>query len=93
MPKKHQRWPAKMAAGRNNPKKSTVITTGTYKKQEVFEAQAKRHEDPGTTPQKAKVPPSRDLRMGRTHEADSQERIQEPEPRSGSDSNARKPRY
>jgi hypothetical protein len=39
------------------------------------------------------VPPSRDLRMGRTHEADSQERIQEPEPRSGSDSNARKPRY
>src|SRR6266566_436328 len=35
---------------------------------------------------------SRDLRMGRTHKADSQERIQEPEPRSGSDSNARKPR-
>ena len=92
MPKRHQRWPAKMVAGRNNPKKSTVITTGTYKKQETFQEQAKRHEDPGATPQEAKVPPSRDPRMGRTREADSRERILEREPRSGSDSNASKPR-
>ncbi len=92
MPKRHQGWSAKKVAGRNNPKKSTVITTGTYKKQETFQEQAQRHEDPGATPQEAKVPPSRDMRMGRTHKADSRERIQEREPRSGSDSNARKPR-
>jgi hypothetical protein len=79
-------------AGRNNPDKSTAITTGTYKEPETYQEQARRHENPGALPQKAKAPPSRDLRMGQTHKADSQERIQEPEPRSGSDSNARNPR-
>lgn len=92
MPKRHQQWSAKKVAGRNNPKKSTVITTGTYKKQETFQVQAQRHEDPTAIPQEAKVPPSRDMRMGRTHKADSRECIQERRPRSGSDSNARKPR-
>jgi len=81
-----------MVAGRHHPKKSTVITTGTYKKPETFQEQAKRHENPGATPQEAKVPPSRDTLMGLPHKAVSQELIREKEPRSGSDSNASKPR-
>jgi hypothetical protein len=92
MAKKHQQRPAKIAAGHNNPRKSTVITTGSYKKHETYQAQAARHENPGVQAQEAKVPPSRDMRMGRTHVADSQERIQDKEPRSGSESNARNPR-
>ncbi|WP_220206813.1 hypothetical protein [Reticulibacter mediterranei] len=92
MPKRHQQRPAKIAAGHNHPQKSTVITTGTYKKHETYQAQAARHENPNVQPQEAKVPPSRDMSMGRTHRAESQERIQDKESRSGTDSNARNPR-
>jgi hypothetical protein len=88
MAKKHQQRPAKIAAGHNNPRKSTVITTGTYKKHETYQAQTAAHANPGVQPQEAKVPPSRDMRMGRTHVADSRERIHDKETRSGSDSNA-----
>jgi hypothetical protein len=33
--------------GHNNPDKSVNITTGTPKKHETYEAQARGHEDPG----------------------------------------------
>jgi hypothetical protein len=92
MAKKHQQRPAKIAAGHNNPRKSTVITTGTYKKHETYQAQAARHENPGVQAPEAKVHPSRDMRMGRTHVADSRARIHDKESRSGSESNARNPR-
>jgi len=92
MAKKHQQRPAKVAAGHNNPRKSTVITTGTYKKHETYQAQVASHANPGVLPQEANVPPSRDMSMGRTHQASSQERLQDKEPRSGTDSNAGNPR-
>ena len=57
MPKRHQQRPAKEIHGRNNPEKSTVVTTGEYKKKETYEEQAREHENPAKLPQKAKVPP------------------------------------
>jgi hypothetical protein len=32
--------------GPNNPRKSVTITTGSYKKKETYEQQARAHEDP-----------------------------------------------
>ncbi|HEU5229544.1 MAG TPA: hypothetical protein VFU49_17130 [Ktedonobacteraceae bacterium] len=92
MPKRHQQWPAKKSAGRNNPKKSTEITTGTYKKPETYHEQAMEHENPGKLPQDAKVPPERDPTMGITLQADSRAAAAQSETRSGSDSNAHNPR-
>jgi hypothetical protein len=92
MAKKHQQRSAKIVAGHNNPRKSTVITTGSYKKPETYQAQAARHENPGAQAQAAKAPPARDMSMGRTRQADSRQRIQDKETRSGSDSNAGKHR-
>ena len=40
--------------GHNDPSKSVPITTGSYKKHETYEAQARRHEDPGKQPQAQK---------------------------------------
>jgi len=37
MPKRHQQRTAKEIHGRNKSEKSTVITTGTYKKKETYE--------------------------------------------------------
>ncbi len=92
MPKRHQQRPAKELAGRNNPKKSTTITTGTYKKSETSREQALEHENPTITPQEAKVPPSIDFSEGRSHKADSRLMTEEGEKRSGSASNANKHR-
>jgi len=92
MPKRHQQRRAKESAGRNNPKKSTVITTGPYKKPETAREQAFEHKDPYKVAQEAKVPPRWDPSEGRTHEADSQAMMEEGERRIGSDSNANKPR-
>lgn len=93
MPKRHQQRPAKLTRGRNNPKKSTVITTGTYKKEETYEVQAREHENLAKLPQEAKVPPQRVLPPEMTtHEADSRATMEEGERRSGSDSNAHKHR-
>ncbi|HEX6543850.1 MAG TPA: hypothetical protein VF040_18995 [Ktedonobacterales bacterium] len=72
--------------GHNNPKKSTPITTGTYKKRETYHKQAIEHENTNPLPQEAKNewhnyedPAMKDLtkrdRVGRSK-------------RSGSDSNA-----
>lgn len=40
--------------GHNNPKKSTPITTGTYKKPETRRKQAIEHQNPDPQPQEAK---------------------------------------
>src|SRR5438874_11012125 len=93
MPKRHQQRPAKEIHGRNKAAKSTVITTGTYKKKETYEEQARAHENPAKLPQKAKVPPKRVISPEvTTKEQDSEARMEEGERRSGSDSNARGPR-
>src|SRR5437588_9791134 len=92
MPKRHQQRPAKEAAGRNNPEKSTEITTGTYKKHETYEKQAAEHKTTEGLPQDAKVPPHTDPSEGRPKKAESQVMEEMGEKRSGSDSNAHKPR-
>ncbi len=93
MPKRHQQRPAKEIHGRNKAEKSTVITTGTYKKKETYEEQAREHENPAKLPQKAKVPPTRVIPPEvTTKEADSEAMMEEGEHRSGSDSNANRPR-
>ena len=93
MPKRHQQRPAKEIHGRNNPEKSTVITTGAYKKEETYKEQARKHENPAKLPQKAKVPPKRVIPPEvTTKKQDSKAMMEEGEHRSGSDSNANNPR-
>jgi hypothetical protein len=92
MPKRHQQRPAKESAGRNNPEKSTVITTGTSKTQETYKKQIAEHQATDKVAQEAKVQPSRDMTEGRSHEAESQEMAAQGSHRSGSDSNANKHR-
>lgn len=93
MPKRHQQRPAKEMHGRNKAGKSTVITTGTYKKKKTYEEQAREHENPAKLPQKAKVPPKRVIPPDvTTKKQDSEAMMEEGERRSGSDSNARTPR-
>src|SRR5437899_960951 len=88
MPKRHQQRPAKEIHGRNNPEKSTVVTTGEYKKKETYEEQAREHENPAKLPQEAKVPPKRVIPPEVTSKRqDSQAMMEEGERRSGSDSN------
>lgn len=93
MPKKHQQRPAKAMHGRNKAEHSTVITTGSYKKRETYEKQARLHMNPTRLPQKAKVPPQWVFPPDvTTKEANSQARMEEGERRSGSNSNAHSPR-
>ena len=93
MPKKHQQRPAKEIHGRNKPKKSTVITTGTYKKKETYQEQAREHENPAKLAQEARVPPKRVIHPEvTTKKQDSQAMMEEGEHRSGSDSDATSPR-
>ncbi len=89
MPKRHQQRPAKEIHGRNKAEKSTVITTGTYKKKETYKEQAQKHENPAKLPQEAKVPPKRVIPPEvTTKRQDSEAMMEEGERRSGSDSNA-----
>ncbi|HZU67616.1 MAG TPA: hypothetical protein VFA09_10095 [Ktedonobacteraceae bacterium] len=89
MPKRHQQRPAEERRGRNNPDKSTPITTGTYKKQETYEEQAREHKNPGKLPQKSKVPPERVMHPeATTNREQSEVMMEKGERRSGSDSNA-----
>ena len=92
MSKRHQQRPAEESAGRNNPKKSTVITTGTYKKHATTEKQAAEHQNSSNQAQDEKVPASIDPTLGRSHKADSRAMEAEGEKRSGSDSDASKHR-
>ncbi|HZS78106.1 MAG TPA: hypothetical protein VFA41_15960 [Ktedonobacteraceae bacterium] len=92
MPKRHQQRYSKEQVGRNNPKKSTEITSGPYKKPETYEEEYREHKNPGKPAQDEKVPPSFDPTEGRSHKADSQAMMAEGERRSGSDSDADKHR-
>jgi hypothetical protein len=88
MPKRHQQRPAKEIHGRNKSEKSTPITTGTYKKHETYEEQAREHKNPASLPQEAKVPPKRVIPPEVTSKRqDSQAMMEEGERRTGSDSN------
>jgi hypothetical protein len=67
--------------GPNNPKESMTITTGSYKKRETYEEQARQHKDTDPTPQQKEPKWDPDTREpARHHDANSG--------RSGSDSNA-----
>src|SRR5260221_5649943 len=91
MPKRHQQRPAKEVHGRNKPEKSTVITTGLYKKKETYKEQAREHKNPAKLPQEAKVPPKRVIPPEVTSKRqDSQAMMEEGERRTGSDSNPTK---
>ena len=92
MPKRHQQRLAKEQAGRNNPRKSTVITTGTPRKKETVREEAIEHKDTGKMPQEAKAPPMWDTTEGRSHKADSHAMMEKGEQRTGSASNADKRR-
>jgi hypothetical protein len=65
MPKRHQNRQAKEQVGRNNPKKSTVITTAPPRTKETVKKEAQEHKDTSKTAQEAKVPPSSDPTVGR----------------------------
>src|SRR2546421_13046036 len=92
MPKRHQQRPAKEIHGRNKAEKSTVITTGTYKKKETYEEQARAHENPAKLPQKAKVPPKRVIPPEvTTKKQDSEAMMEEGERRSGATRTAKNP--
>jgi hypothetical protein len=48
---KHDGNDPRVSRGHNNPEKSTPITTGTPKKQETYEAQAREHLNTNPQPQ------------------------------------------
>jgi len=73
--------------GNNNPSKSVTITTGTYKKPETAEAQAREHRDADRTPQAADNRWNDDVRDEPTNEGSTRYRGQTEGHRSGSDSN------
>jgi len=74
--------------GRNNPEKSTEITTGTYRKASTTREEAERGEDIHKQAQDAKVPPLREGKRALTDKANSPLRQATGERRSGSASNA-----
>ena len=75
--------------GHNKPDKSVTITTGSPKKQETYEAQARAHQDPGVQAQAAENDWNEDTRDAPTT-AGSPRARQVNSDRSGSDSNAGK---
>jgi hypothetical protein len=73
--------------GANDPSKSVEITTGSYKKHETYDAQARRHEDPSKAGQHQKNEWKDDLQRP----DDMKRRARDSDithGRSGSDSNA-----
>jgi hypothetical protein len=76
---------------RNNPRKSEVITTGTYKTEKTRREQIARHEDPDKVAQHALRPHERP-RGGLERKADSRLLERLGERREGSDSNAHRGR-
>lgn len=51
---KHDGNDPRVSRGHNNHRKSTPITTGTYKKRETYRERAREHENPEPLPQFAK---------------------------------------
>ncbi len=87
---KHDRHDHRLmpATGHNKPRKSTSITTGTYKRRDTYAEQAYEHEDPAKQAQQSRSERDTDTRHFVTHEADSRARERDRRRRSGSDSNA-----
>ncbi len=87
---KHDRHDHRLmpATGHNNPRKSTPIVTGTYKRGRTYAQQAREHENPAKRAQRTENVWDSDTRHFITHEADSRAREHDSEARSGSDSNA-----
>lgn len=75
-------------AGHNNPRKSTAITTGPAKTRKRRAKQIIAHQDTNRQAQNSPAQWDPDTTHYVTHEADSQERMQDRKRRSGSDSNA-----
>ena len=71
-------------SGRNNPKQSMTITTGTPKKKETYEQQAREHKDTDPLPQASKSEFTKDARHHQEGRHDTFGRSE----RDGSDSNA-----
>lgn len=92
MPKTHQQRPSEERVGRNYPEKSTPMPSGMLKKRKAYREQAARHEDSGKSPPLTGAPVKWEPHPGLTHKADSRQLAEEPRPRSGSASNAQKPR-
>jgi hypothetical protein len=76
---------------RNNPRKSEVITTGTYKTKKTRKEQIARHEDPNKVAQHA-LPPHEGPHGGLERKADSRLLESLGEKRDGGDSNAHRGR-
>jgi hypothetical protein len=92
MAKRQQQDSAKMQSGRNNPRKSTEITTGTPKKRKTFREQVYEHKNPHKQAQAASAPTAWNPKMGLTHKGDSRARMSDRTRRAGSESNAHKHR-
>jgi len=73
--------------GPNNPSKSVEITTGSYKKPETVDAQARAHEDPYRPAQHDKNEWQGDTRPAPANEGATRYGHHEEGRRSGSDSN------
>ena len=82
-PRGHER-----SRGPNDPSKSVDITTGSYKKPETYERQAREHEDPHATPQHQNNEWQNDVRPVPTNEGATRYGHHAEAHRSGSDSNA-----
>jgi len=78
-----------VSRGHNDHDKSVTITTGSYKKHETYEAQARAHEDTSPQPQAAKNEWNPDTRDAPTTTGSPRAR-DVGSGRSGSDSNADK---
>lgn len=78
------------ATGHNNPRESTPITTGSYKKKETRAKQAYAHKSTTKRAQYAKNEWDPDTTHYVTHEANSRARARDRAKRSGSDSNTDK---
>lgn len=75
--------------GHNNPDKSVTVTTGTPKKQETYESEARQHEAPNRQGQAARNDWNEDTRDKPSIENSPRARDSDiSDGRSGSDSNA-----
>jgi len=77
----------RVSKGNNNPKESTTITTGTYKKQETYAERAREHKDPEPQAQAKRNDWNEDTRTEPTNAGSTRARNTR-SGRSGSDSNA-----
>jgi hypothetical protein len=76
-----------VSRGPNNPSKSVDITTGSYKKPETTQQQARERKDPHKTPQHQKNEWEYDTRPAPTNDGSTRYGTHEEGHRSGSDSN------